>query len=277
MSTNERLLTLSGVFMGLTMLGRCRRLWENSVVMLKYCLYIAATLFAIPVNAQDTPKIKGIGDIILNQTTISALPAILQTEIKDMDNNNSNDYFIKYRYSIIDKESKAVENKNSDKEYKYSFKIMSEENFIPGYRFVRVTKYTIADIEIPEIELTFFNDTLIKLKSNYTTKMSEALAYKYGKPETSNTSKKVSCVYKMTGNTVEMEEWSLTEDWTNENIKASGTMAKYYDDKCKDKFLTYFILEDVKKTETFTEMTKKKRQELKDKEAADKAEKYKTF
>ena len=154
---------------------------------------------------------------------------------------------------------------------------MSEENFIPGYRFVRVTKYTIADIEIPEIELTFFNDTLIKLKSNYTTKMSEALAYKYGKPETSNTSKKVSCVYKMTGNTVEMEEWSLTEDWTNENIKASGTMAKYYDDNCKDKFLTYFILEDVKKTETFTEMTKKKRQELKDKEAADKAEKYKKF
>lgn len=110
-----------------------------------------------------------------------------------------------------------------------------------------VEKYFIQSFQITEeiilqnVELLFLNGNLEYFTADWDKKITDALTLKYGEPNSKFTEKEIACTYKYTGASVTYKEFESTDTWDNSNgIQVKSYFEKYYDDSCKEQFVTLF-------------------------------------
>lgn len=106
-----------------------------------------------------------------------------------------------------------------------------------------LNQYTVSGIKLYNVRLEFYKNKLYSVKCNYGPDINDAMSLKYGKPELNRITKKVNCVFRLTGVKEELTEDSFYQKWKNNNILALGFSSAYYNDKCEKQYLSYFKYE----------------------------------
>ena len=229
--------------------------------MRKVYLLIAIALGYLAASGQEQ-KISGIGIFKINSTTISII----------------NDIGKEFG---VDIEKTASASQIYDLDYKHSKYVLqvippiSHATFCPGFSVYKISSYEISTFHFDEIYLTFLNDTLVSLKSNYVDDLANALETKYGKPENELNEKEITCTYTYTGAETKHKEQDLKQIWQNGNIHAEVYVWIYYTSDCKENTISGFYIEDsfkLKKIDEFNDFVKKRRDEEKNKELKSKSE-----
>lgn len=195
-------------------------------------------LLALYSFAQD--KIEGVGKFKVKKTTTSIMKDIateLGTKIQIV--TNYDQYFDLTSPSSLLKKQRVLEFKPDtiDKANYYNTTLAT---LCPEYQVFLITSYDIAGINLKNIRLTYFRDTLAAFHCDYSTQIKEALTLKYGASKDTATTKDVLCTFTYTGNQVTYKEVTSYNRWNNDDISATLYLHRYYDDKCKEKFLSYF-------------------------------------
>jgi hypothetical protein len=236
------------------------------------------------IYSQDSikPIFNGIGIFKINTTTftvINELKTILGTEGRIVKSKDTESELM----MLMDK----IENSNTKE--KYGVIIMMSEDTLnlsnSPYRAssckdvkkIIVGGYAVAGIKIKGLELTFLNDTLIKIHCDKTPELIEAIRLKYGEGELKSKSKEVNCVYKYNGNSVQYEEIRITESWSNDDISALCVTSKYYNDKCEQQYLSFINISSYKKTNEQIKCEEKTNQIRKQKTEFEKKKQLKDF
>jgi len=123
--------------------------------------------------------------------------------------------------------------------------IPESASFLPEYKSVFISEYEVSGIKMKSISLNFLNDTLIRLYSEGSSQLQDALKTKYGKgvleqietPSTCNTS---------------LKNKMYTESWTNNSIRASAVLSSSYGFNCQQSIFQMFYLSDTIKLDVFS-------------------------
>jgi hypothetical protein len=199
---------------------------KNSILPL--LLMIASSLFA-------QNKIEGFGKFKIQKTTISYLDTIVKEQKLDKVKMTSFDDYMKLRYKkdkIAEVFSDTINRYNSPP-YAHS---------CPNARVFYIPKIAIADITFSDTYLTFFNEILVDIKTDYTSEIVEALELKYGKPAIDKKEKEVQCTLKLTGSNLTYTETMYYQKWENGEIECTAAIGDYRDSKCEKKTLSYIII-----------------------------------
>lgn len=206
-------------------------------------LLIIFLLATTNINAQ----LSGIGIFKINKTTTDIIDTI-NVSIKDfyatvdvnkeptirMGNVNPVDFM---GNDVVIKELKK------DLNNRYT---VSEAFLLNSVRVFYIGYYNVSSIPITDLYLTFFNDTLIQFKCNYTDQFAEALTLKYGKPIIKSKQKEIVCQNGF-GAIARHTEYSEYPNWNTKikNISAKGMHLLWYSSEgCKPMFLNEFVLKD---------------------------------
>jgi hypothetical protein len=197
-----------------------------------YCLAISCIASTLGFTQS---KIDGIGKFKIGKADISIVDSVaaeLQTEIKPVDQG----------HKIVDRTDKAVFELKVNKLKPYMTPAYT--SYCPSVRVFYITTYTVADIEIKEIYLTFKDNMLIEFRSKSSTEIEKAIETKYGPKTPVVTKKQVKCRYKLTGNSVILENITYKKQWKNLNIVATTTLQSNYDDKCEKQYYNDLEIKD---------------------------------
>ena len=171
-------------------------------------------------------NLEGIGNFKLGKTTLSIINDLelsLKTKVNKVYNNTD-----EYSFIIDTKILQLLPNPNQ----KYVFENPSKYSFCPDVKIFKIKKITISGIEIENLFLTFYKDTLVELKCDENDNIYKALEYKYGKPNVINETFDYICgAGKKEGN-------SQIILWHNEMIKAE--INKSHINCVEDDFDYYF-------------------------------------
>lgn len=146
--------------------------------------------------------------------------------------------------------------------------IYFRKKFVPNYRIFKAKKFIVSDVEFHGVEMVFHNNKLISLRSNYESKLKDILTFKYKEPVTNIKKDSVHCTFKMTGNDVTYETFSVQYDWLVGKDKAGLHIGSYYNDKCEKNIVSLFYLKDIKEDELYSEEVTKREQVLSDEKDA---------
>lgn len=218
--------------------------------------------FRLLLFSQDSiPKeIHSIGKFEINITTVSIFDELqkeLKTKIRVC--SSTSDYLNfqqSKENSILLLVRDTINKYNSPPQAKYceSVKVYS------------VFGYSVANIELTGLELTFLNDTLVEFRCDRTEDFIEAVHLKYGKGKLRQTEKDVTCEVGRHGAEVKLKETSFFETWGSSDINATSTLSTYYDRKCEKNYLSYFILYSSSASREISDCEKLKKQEIKKRE-----------
>ena len=197
-------------------------------------LLLVTLLFANTAFGQD--KISGLGKFKLKVTTTSVTEEVakeLGTKLKVV--NNFSDE-IKYKNG----KPRIIELKvDTTKEYDspaYAHECLN-------VRVFNINEYTIANIKIKDIYLTFLNDTLVSINCYRNSELEEAFELKYGEPKKRKEEKEVKCTRTYTGTDVTYDvtykEKSYSSTWYNGDISCVCILSNYYDSECKEHYLSF--------------------------------------
>ncbi|MDD2307710.1 MAG: hypothetical protein PHP53_23610 [Prolixibacteraceae bacterium] len=100
-------------------------------------------------------------------------------------------------------------------------------------------RITISGIEISGTFLTFYNDTLVQIRTDYNNKIVEAFTLKYGNPELSKKEREVECTLKETGVDIKLLSATYYQTWGNDNIKCSAVLGDFRDRNCEKKNISF--------------------------------------
>jgi hypothetical protein len=193
-------------------------------------LLLLTILFANTAFAQD--KVSGLGKFKLKVTTTAITDEVakeLNSKLKVV-NNYSDEIGYKYgKPSIIELKVDTTK--------EYGSPIYAHECL--AARVFYINEYTIANIKIKDIYLTFLNDTLVNIRCERNTELNEAFELKYGEPKKEYKEKEVKCTYTYTGADVTYIEQSLSSTWYNGDISCTFQLSKHYDSKCEKQLLSY--------------------------------------
>lgn len=221
--------------------------------------FILLNCFHVLLYGQDSiPKeITSIGKFEINKTTISILDELqkeLKTKIKvcsssmdQLNYKNSQENFI---LQLV---------KDTIKEYNSPPQALHCEKA----KVFSIKGYSIANIMLEGLELTFFNDTLIELKCDGTTEFMEAIHLKYGNGKLRQTEKEVICEVGRLGSEVKLKETAIFETWTGDDVHANSTISVYYNRKCEKNYLSYFILSSTFSKKSLSSCEDSKKLEIK--------------
>ena len=106
---------------------------------------------------------------------------------------------------------------------------------------VRNVKLT-ESIEIKEVFLTFFNDTLVEIKCDYSSDLNSALDLKYGASELESKKEPHKFTKTYTGEEITLTDETFTNRWGDSKIECTSVLMKYYSGSIQPKYLSYFIL-----------------------------------
>lgn len=194
--------------------------------------------FIISIGIGQT-KINGIGPFKIGNTPVSLINELSKEFGASV--NETNDV-VETNTNYLDENPTKIlflsKDKNEKVEYPHS-------NYI---NHSKVKVYFLNNFLIPEVVvlhnifLNFYNDTLYSIECEGSDVLDTALTLKYGKPQKSITSRKITCsnAYR----TFNYEETTYTKEWTNplKKIEARLVYSTYYNSKCEEKSLTYFLL-----------------------------------
>lgn len=188
-------------------------------------------------------QISGIGPFKINKTTVSAIDSL------------AHEYHIKVKSKIINSYSLAklsFLNKNKpDKiiiliadtlasDYSPGDDVFEQKNTQTFY----INYLNISGIKAKNIILTFYNDTLVRYKSNMDDDFLKALIIKYGNPQTKTDENKIECENGY-GATFEHTETTINSTWDTQmdDITATAIQVNWYDKTCDLVSLNEFTLE----------------------------------
>lgn len=127
-------------------------------------------------------------------------------------------------------------------------------------RVFKISHYSVSGISFEKFTVSYYNDKLYEIETDYSDELRDALTVKYGEGKPSSRSKEVNCIYNLTGNKITKKEFSQTDTWNNGTINCYATISKYYSDKCEERFLSYITVIDTiiskKSTDCFLKESK---------------------
>lgn len=194
---------------------------------------ITATLLLvfISVNCMGQSKISGIGPFKINNTTISIIDS-LSRELGPFEKVNDG--------------VKGVSMSHFEAIYNFekTYGSPAGASACSKVRVFCLEQIIISGITFKQVDLVFYNDTLKQFMSSFGKEISEAIKTKYGEPKMDKKEKKITCINKATGNQYQEEEYSLSLTWQGNNVVAQGGYDKYFDNDCKEHYISWFEVEE---------------------------------
>jgi hypothetical protein len=237
---------------------------------LSFTFVLLFSNLALLFGQDSIPKeISSIGKFEIKTTTLSILDELQNTLDTKVKICSSFSNYSKYQQSkdnyILQLVRDTVNEYNSPFGAKYCDLV----------KIYAIQGYSVANIELKNLELTFMNDTLIQFKCDGTTDFIEAIHLKYGKGKLRQTEKEVTCEVGRLGTEVKLKETAIFETWGNADIKANSTISVFYNRKCEKNYLSYFVLssfeasKEMNKCEDLKKLEDKKRKEEQKKKSLD--------
>ncbi len=205
---------------------------------IKIIFLIIVTTLGLNYNGFSQSKIDGIGIFKIDKTTISVIDSLV-----------NQGYQLKTCNDMLGCSSYKITGMTIAE--KIGNKMKPETNFplIPENRIFAIGEYNVAGIEITNLELRFYKDTLYQIKSVVgDLELQTALQEKY--EETVEVDKKEILCSSVYGEFKEEEVRYLIKYRDDQKIHAMSSFSTSFDDKCK------------KKTFSFTAITNPKTDEL---------------
>ncbi len=101
----------------------------------------------------------------------------------------------------------------------------------------------ILFIQIKEITIKFYNDSLYSLECKGSSELDDALDTKYGKAKIEEDTKIIYCQNNFTGAKIQHQENDFTKTWRKDKqVECWRLLSNYYNDDCKEKHLYGFYL-----------------------------------
>jgi hypothetical protein len=196
----------------------------------KKLLFISLTLISNSILSQD--RIEGLGKFKLNKTTVSFIDTFtIENKLtKKTAHSFEETYSIQRNGNII-----CELFPDTIKTYMSP----SYTHFCENTRTFFIPKFTISEIPISNTYLIFYNDTLISIKTDYSSAITEAFELKYGKSKLEVKEKEVNCTLKLTGAPLTFTEKMFYQNWENGKIKCVAAIGDYRDSKCEKQTLSY--------------------------------------
>ena len=209
--------------------------------------------------AQDSipEEIRSIGKFEIGITTISIIGELekeLKTKVKECASSivyikaqeSGTNYILQLINDVSNKYSSPPQASNCENVAIYS-----------------IGGYSVANIELKDLELAFLNDTLIGLKCDRTPEFIEAVHLKYGYGRIQKEEQEVTCEVGRLGTEVMLKKTAIYESWGQHDIRATATLSVYYNSKCEKKYLSYFILTSLSASKERRSCEDLKKEELK--------------
>lgn len=194
---------------------------------------------------QSGAKIQGLGPLKIGSTTVDDLLRITNLQLKEIDNSDFDYYedeFKNSQYAIDDNGVGLIEIINTGKKGKYGLEIKRSPEFGSGFRFIALSRLTIGEVIVGNIEMAFYHDTLFHVRCDGSQEIEDALTTKYGPGKLTRNKKIITCRYKNTGVEVQNEESSFSKSWMNGDIVATSYFEKYFDNDCKPSYISFFLV-----------------------------------
>lgn len=168
----------------------------------------------------------GIGNFKIGKTTILIIKDMegnLKTRARKV-NDSSDEYFWIGGSKIL----QLMPNPSHD------YSNPSKISYCPDVKIFKIESYNISSIELENLYLTFYRDTLVELKCDENEKIAKAMEYKYGKGTEINESFTFRCGF----NRVLSSGHANIVLWQNENILSELYKSYRY---CGDHQFDYFF------------------------------------
>lgn len=231
---------------------------------------IFSFLLFLSVAAFGQAKIEGVGKFKLKKTTTAFLDTLAKEQDFDKTTIRNYDEYFKLRY----KKDKVAE---VFPDTVKSYNSPPYARLCGDVRVFYLPKIKISDIDIAEMYLTFYKDTLVSIQVDYAREIVEALELKYGKPELDTKEKEVTCTLKLTGSDIKYTETMYYQKWENGDIKCTAAIGDYRDSKCEKKILSYISINIEKFAEKIRDCDDKERDRIKNKENTEKKKQLDDF
>jgi hypothetical protein len=227
--------------------------------------------FTISISTISQNKIEGFGNYKINKMTVLSFQDFAEANSFKMGSINS---FSEYSQFKKDNYLPYLRNKkvfvaevfhNSLKNYNSP----PNSNICKNSRVFYIPATEIATIKFEETFLTFFNDTLVRIDTDYNSEIEKPLKLKYGEPKTTNYSDTINCIEEISEKKYTETEKSIFKVWENGNINCTLLLASKFNNECEKELLSAIFIElDGKKKEIqdchTKEINKRKKIELKE-------------
>ena len=111
-----------------------------------------------------------------------------------------------------------------------------------------VPNYTIAEIPVKGLRLSFYKGLLVEIEAKGEIASSDAFAVKYGKPEERSQKTAKPCASARTRSVVTYDNETLTSTWFNKEITATQIISEYRDRNCERQVMGLLLILDNQKT-----------------------------
>ncbi|WP_374360088.1 hypothetical protein [Cloacibacterium sp.] len=214
--------------------------------MKKLVLFFSLLCFGLSFSQSN---IEGIGIFKLRKTKVAVIDSLVQNGGYDL--------------KVCDSPDKCnIEGVSSKKIFELKKQTKSETYYplIDGHQVFVLSKYAVADFEIKELYLNFYNGVLYEIKTSNLTPLDEKLKLKY-KNEIKVEEKEVKCtsVY----GEIKRKEQTFTVTYRKDDIEAYSVLMSFFNYKCKEEYITLFVMYDKKINEEVRNKTKVVLDELK--------------
>lgn len=232
----------------------------------KRLLFILLTLTSNSIFAQD--KIEGLGKFKLNKTIVSFIDTFANENKLTKKTARSFDE----TYSIQRNDNIICE---LFPDTIRTFMSPIYTHFCENTRTFLIPKFVISEIPITNTYLIFYKDTLISIKTDYSSSIAEAIELKYGKTTLEVKEKEVNCTLKLTGTPLSFTEKMFYRKWENGKIKCVVAIGDYRDSKCEKQSLSYInftfdnIEEKIRECDDIIKAALKSKQDIEKKKKLD--------
>lgn len=192
------------------------------------------TAFLLSTSCLAQSKINGIGPFKIGKTTIGIVNQIAQESGDSLRSYDSNYYLDEGRLRIIELISNKADLSKSPTAVLFS----------PNTRVFLVSTYRVAGIDLNNLYLTFKGDQLARIACSGAEKLTDALLTKYGEVPIKTTKTKSVCVYKSTGNKLDIVDATYIRRWVNGTVIAEDYTSKIYNSNCKEEYTALFSVTD---------------------------------
>ncbi|WP_343633433.1 hypothetical protein [Fluviicola sp.] len=238
---------------------------------MKSSLLILCLLGSIYSSSQisDSIKIEGIGLFKIGKTTVSSIEELskkFSTKIKST--NSSSDL-----YNLTTNNNKIIIQLFADTVKTYNSP--SYTSYSSNVKTYRIIGYSAADIELNDLTVKFYNDTLYYMNCNMSSDLNNAIKLKYGEGKIEVKEKEVVCKNRSTGIERKLIEKTYFQKWDHDDIMAVSILSEYYNDKCERRLVSALTIESfsigrvVNKIDDEIEDRLKERKKIEDKKKLD--------
>ena len=121
-----------------------------------------------------------------------------------------------------------------------------QSSYCPDVRVFYLPKMVIAGIEFKNVYLSFYENLLYNIHSDFEKEIYDAATLKYGEPKIETKEEQTICILKLTGLRVTHSDKSFIMKWENGDIECTMYLGAYRGDDCEEKRISYIDIGDIK-------------------------------